>query len=487
MSRQIVRGVAGLCGSGLRAGRHWGLEVQFFACEKYAQACCSVPTSYQSFHSSRPEEQDKTADRDNSKPSASGAAEDQQSSADSSDKKAAEEAAAAAREKASRVAAEAQKKVADAAKQAADFTRGVAQELFRGSPFNGKNESTGSTDGGKSAGGGAGAGDASEEGTSKRAGAFGADAFTRAQEAFKSAVGSASSSASGAAGSKSSTSMWHTMRSEVAEAVLPAANLPSMMRKRTDIEMTEITPGTGPSDLVAAERPRTLFERVSERLGGNPLAARVAELQRRVAESEAARKAKELKEDVQERLETSDSDVVGRMADMRESMMTENEQALTYREVRMRHPTFDMPTFLRSIKHDVPVVIKAYLEGNSDILKEYCSDNMLERLTGIYKVTQAQGQITDSTILEYSDVDMVDMKMMDGDPVIILHFSCQQINCVRDQYGNVVSGSPEEVNRVYYYWAVQQDGHGYVSSDGKYIPPRWKLIEMLLRGMHQLL
>lgn len=106
---------------------------------------------------------------------------------------------------------------------------------------------------------------------------------------------------------------------------------------------------------------------------------------------------------------------------------------------------------------------------------------------GIYNVTKAEGQISDSTILEYSDVDMVDMKMLDGDPVVILHFSCQQINCIRDIYGNVVSGSPEEVNRVYYYWAVQQDGYGMVTREGKYIPPRWMLSEMLLRGMHQLL
>jgi mitochondrial import inner membrane translocase subunit TIM44 len=131
--------------------------------------------------------------------------------------------------------------------------------------------------------------------------------------------------------------------------------------------------------------------------------------------------------------------------------------------------------------------VQAYLQGSHDVLAEYCSDSMLERLIGIHRVTVAEGHITDPTILEYSDVDMVDMKMLDDDPVIILHFSCQQINCVRDKYGNVVSGTPDDVNRVYYYWAVQQDGHGMVTADGEYIPPRWKLTEMLLRGMHQLL
>lgn len=130
---------------------------------------------------------------------------------------------------------------------------------------------------------------------------------------------------------------------------------------------------------------------------------------------------------------------------------------------------------------------QAYLTGDTEVLEAYCSDAMLERLAGIHKVTVSQGQIADPTILEYSDVDIVDMKMLDSDPVVILHFSCQQINCVRDSYGSVTSGSPDEVNRVYYYWAVQMDGHGMVTEEGQYIPPRWKLVEMLLRGMHQLL
>lgn len=130
---------------------------------------------------------------------------------------------------------------------------------------------------------------------------------------------------------------------------------------------------------------------------------------------------------------------------------------------------------------------QAYLDGDAAVLSEYCSPAMTERLIAIHRATREQGQYTDATILEFSDVDQVDLKMLDGDPVAILHFNCQQINCVRDPYGNVISGSPTEVNRVYYYWAVQQDGHGLVTAAGEYIPPRWMLTEMMLRGMHHLL
>jgi hypothetical protein len=44
------------------------------------------------------------------------------------------------------------------------------------------------------------------------------------------------------------------LRHEVAEAVLPAWDMPSVMRKRTDVEAREVQVGGGPSELVTVVR-----------------------------------------------------------------------------------------------------------------------------------------------------------------------------------------------------------------------------------------
>ena len=59
-----------------------------------------------------------------------------------------------------------------------------------------------------------------------------------------------------------------------------------------------------------------------------------------------------------------------------------------------------------------------------------------------------------------SDVELVDLKFVERDPVVVVQFTCQQINCARDRFGNVVEGGPQDVQRVYYYWALQQDDAG---------------------------
>ena len=49
------------------------------------------------------------------------------------------------------------------------------------------------------------------------------------------------------------------------------------------------------------------------------------------------------------------------------------------------------------------------------------------------------------------------------------------------------AGAPDDLQRVYYYWAIQQDSAGAVGADGEHYPPRWQLREMLVRGMHALI
>ena len=98
-----------------------------------------------------------------------------------------------------------------------------------------------------------------------------------------------------------------------------------------------------------------------------------------------------------------------------------------------------------------------------------------------------QGLHADPTILDTSEVELVDIKFLEEDPVVVVQFTCQQINCSRDKFGNVVDGRSDDVQRVYYYWALAMEHGGFVGSDGKHYPPRWQLKEMMVRGMHNLL
>ena len=53
-----------------------------------------------------------------------------------------------------------------------------------------------------------------------------------------------------------------------------------------------------------------------------------------------------------------------------------------------------------------------------------------------------QGIFPDPTILDTSDVELVDLKFLEDDPVVVVQFTCQQLNCSRDQCAPGASVSP---------------------------------------------
>jgi mitochondrial import inner membrane translocase subunit TIM44 len=277
-----------------------------------------------------------------------------------------------------------------------------------------------------------------------------------------------------------------TALQEMRAAVLPETPSASALRgaaaKAGDIQTSSS------SALVAAPMAeeaawRRQWRRWGDTLGDHPFFKSMAGLR----DSKVVTAGRDVADSIRERWETSDSPLVHRIQDATDALFAEGEAAAALREIRARDPSFDMVRFLQLLRGDVPTMIRAYLRGEEAEVSEHCTPEMVERLTGIIRAQKAAGLIPDATLLDSSDVELVDVKTLDDEPIVVVQFTCQQINCTRDTAGNVVEGGPDEVHRVYYYWALQQERSGYVGEDGAAHPPRWRLREMLIRGMHHLL
>ena len=169
---------------------------------------------------------------------------------------------------------------------------------------------------------------------------------------------------------------------------------------------------------------------------------------------------------------------------MSDAVFAETDMAKALREARARDPGFDVAAFLAGVSADVPAVLAAYLTADAAALAAHCSPDLVERVVRVHAASEAT---PDPTVLDCGDVELVDLKFLDGAPAAVVQFSAQQIACARDAHGNVVDGAPDAVHRVYYYWALVQDDTGFVGAGGEFVAPRWQVREMLVRGAHQLL
>ncbi|GMJ09066.1 translocase inner membrane subunit 44-2 [Hibiscus trionum] len=222
------------------------------------------------------------------------------------------------------------------------------------------------------------------------------------------------------------------------------------------------------------------WDTFKEKMQGHPLFRRVSGLSEPVVT-----KGQEIAEDVRERWETSDNPIVHKIQDMNESIFQETDAAASYKEIRRRDPSFSLPEFVTEVQEAVRPVLNAYIKGDVETLKKYCSPEVIDRCKAEHTAYQSHGIFFDNKILHISDVEVRETKMMGTSPIIIVAFQTQQIHCVRDREGKITEGGKDTIHTVYYAWAMQQVDVEELGEGALY--PIWKLREMQQIGVQALI
>ncbi|KAL4324126.1 hypothetical protein GQ457_11G003240 [Hibiscus cannabinus] len=222
------------------------------------------------------------------------------------------------------------------------------------------------------------------------------------------------------------------------------------------------------------------WEALKEKMQGHPLFKRVSGMSEPVVT-----KGQEIAEDMRERWETSDNPIVHKIQDINESVFQETDAAASYKEIRRRDPAFSLPEFVAEVQEAIRPVLNAYIKGDVETLKKYCSPEVIDRCKAEHTAYQSHGIFFDNKILHISDVEVRETKMMGTSPIIIVAFRTQQIHCVRDREGNITEGGKDTIHTVYYAWAMQQVDVEELGEGAIY--PIWKLREMQQIGIQALI
>ncbi|KAJ8901180.1 hypothetical protein NDN08_007030 [Rhodosorus marinus] len=188
----------------------------------------------------------------------------------------------------------------------------------------------------------------------------------------------------------------------------------------------------------------------------------------RFAGSTFLRGAMEARERISERIDESDNPVINFFRDMHARLFSETEMGSVLREIREKDEEFRIYDFIKEMEEDyIPKILSAYLSSDLEKLKELCTDEAVEVLTASIKEQQKEGIQMDPSILDIGEVELTTAKFLQDDPVLIISFSAQQINCVRNKAGDVIEGSENDIRAVYYVWALVRE---YDDDDEDQVP-----------------
>jgi predicted lipid-binding transport protein (Tim44 family) len=203
--------------------------------------------------------------------------------------------------------------------------------------------------------------------------------------------------------------------------------VPTKRRKRRDEESTE---------------EQSIRDRLFSRFAGSPFMQGAFDAKERIAE----------------RIDESDNPIVNFFRNIYDRVFAENEMAMVVREIREEDKVFTVSDFLRDAEElIIPKILGAYLAGERFVLQELCTEDAYRMLNASIREREAEGIIMDTNILDISEVELTAGRLLEDAPVLIVTFSAQQINCLRDRSGAVIEGSVDDIRAVYYVWAFVRE------------------------------
>lgn len=158
-----------------------------------------------------------------------------------------------------------------------------------------------------------------------------------------------------------------------------------------------------------------------------------------------------LREDAAEAWETSQNPWVYRASSVYDTLTAESEFAAASRQLQKLDPDFTMENWKKDVvEFTLPQIMKLFLEGRIQELKPWLGEAVYNRLAAEVRARKKEGVQMDTNVLAIMNAEILACEVEGSsvnvekgdDPIILLHFMCQQIHCVRKK--NIKDGDKKQ-------------------------------------------
>lgn len=131
-------------------------------------------------------------------------------------------------------------------------------------------------------------------------------------------------------------------------------------------------------------------------------------------------------------------------------------------------PSFNPDEFLQGASSAFELILIAYTEGDTAVLKSLLSAEVYGNFSQAIKDREQAGEVLEDTLVGIDQAELLEAYVEGRTAFVTVKFVTQQINVTRDENGDVVDGDPNQVISVTDFWTFSRDTR---SSD-----PNWALV-----------
>jgi len=246
-------------------------------------------------------------------------------------------------------------------------------------------------------------------------------------------------------------------------------------------------PYTGSVEIMVIDESEhlTAWERMQRRLTEAPIISDILSKSEEVYKKSGAKNVKQkvdhLSEDAREAWETSQNPWVYRVSSVYETLTAETPESIAVAELRKLDPDFTLDDWRQDVvEHTLPKIMEWLLKGKINQLKPWLAEGVFQRIAAEITARQQEGVEVDTHVLGIMNSEILACEpdeVEKGSPIILLHFMCQQINCVRKKKdGVIVEGSEDDIRANSYVAAFQRE---YNEDAGEL---NWKIVDFRFNG-----
>lgn len=234
----------------------------------------------------------------------------------------------------------------------------------------------------------------------------------------------------------------------------------------------------------------TEFEKMKKRLTDAPIIQDILNRGEQMYEKSGAKDAKyrmdDIREDAKEVWETSQNPWVYRASSVYETITADTPESIAVQELRKLDPDFTLEDWRRDVVAEVlPQLMEWFLKGKTNQLKPWFGESVFTRIAAEIEARKKDHMEINSSVLGIMNSDIIACELGAGkmysdassSPIIVLHFMCQQINCVTNTKTNkIVEGSEDDIRANSYIAAFQRE------HDEEAGALNWKIVDFRLNG-----
>ncbi|CAG8724309.1 17390_t:CDS:2, partial [Cetraspora pellucida] len=139
------------------------------------------------------------------------------------------------------------------------------------------------------------------------------------------------------------------------------------------------------------------------------------------------------------------------------SFFQENETAQAITQLKIVDPGFNIEEFMKELREFIiPEIMEAYLKGDMETLKIWCSEATYSLLNHGMQSQIQQGLVSDSRVLDIRNVELATAKVLEnGIPVLVVSFNTQEVVVFRDQITKeIIYGREDQIDQSTYLCVI---------------------------------